>query len=214
MNAKGEFITPTGAAFVAAIKTDFDLPKTFSVQKIGLGAGKRNYEIPSILRAFLIEENPDLNAHFDETQTGNITTDKIIKLETNIDDSTGEQLGFLMDKLFEANALEANYIPCFMKKNRPGILLTVLCKKENQKALEKIIFKNSSTVGIRHTEMNRTILPREIREVQTEWGKARVKIVDIDGEKKCYPEYEDVKKIASQNNLPYDYVYRKILETS
>ena len=124
-SVQGELITPTGAAIVAAFLTSEKLPEDFTVEKIGIGAGKRQYECPGILRAMLIRES-------EEEASGNDTcteTDTIIKLESNIDDCTGETLGYVMELLYEAGAREANYMPVFMKKNRPAWLLTVLCKK-------------------------------------------------------------------------------------
>lgn len=124
-SVQGELITPTGAAIVAAFLTSEKLPEDFTVEKIGIGAGKRQYECPGILRAMLIRES-------EEEASGNdacTEIDTIIKLESNIDDCTGETLGYVMELLYEAGAREANYMPVFMKKNRPAWLLTVLCKK-------------------------------------------------------------------------------------
>ena len=198
-DAHGEFVTPTGAAFVAAVKTHSKLPETFTVRKIGLGAGKREYERPSILRAFIIEEDEKSAAA------------KIVKLETTIDDSTGESLGLLLELLFEAGAHDANFIPCFMKKNRPAYLLTVIARKEQVDALEKIIFQNSTTIGIRKCEMERSVLAREIASVRTPWGAADVKTVDAFGVKKIYPEYESVRNICKERGLAFDFVYREIV---
>ncbi|MCH5289528.1 MAG: nickel pincer cofactor biosynthesis protein LarC [Treponema sp.] len=197
-DAHGEFVTPTGAAFVAAVKTHSKLPETFTVRKIGLGAGKREYERPSILRAFIIEEDEKSAAA------------KIVKLETTIDDSTGESLGLLLELLFEAGAHDANFIPCFMKKNRPAYLLTVIAEQERVPALERIIFQNSTTIGIRKCSMERSVLARKIVSVRTPWGDADVKTVDALGVRKAYPEYESVRKICKEQGLAFDFVYREI----
>ena len=113
-NRKGELVTPTGAAIAAALMTQDTLPESFVIEKTGLGAGKREYEIPSILRAMVIEPRGD-------ARRAALTADTVWKLECDIDDNTGEQLGYALEKLFEAGAREAHYTPVFMKKNRPGV---------------------------------------------------------------------------------------------
>ncbi|MGN0729640.1 nickel pincer cofactor biosynthesis protein LarC [Treponema sp.] len=197
----GEFVTPTGAAFAAAVMTDRCAPKTFLIRRTGLGAGKRAYSRPNILRAFLIEES-DFN----------IQHDTIIKLEANIDDSSGEALGFALEKLFEAGALDVNFIPCFMKKNRPAYLLTVLCTEEKITEIERFIFLNTTTIGIRKSKTERTILPRQIQTVKTKWGEAKVKTVSLYGAQKFYPEYESVRTVCEEHGLPFDTVYREIAQ--
>lgn len=203
MNVQGEFVTPTGAAFVACVKTHEKLPETFKIIKCGLGGGKRNYERPSIVRAFIIE-------HSDEDVTNKSNENTIYKLETNIDDSNGENLGFVMELLFEAGAREVNFIPCFMKKNRPAYFLNVICMGENILELESIIFKHTSTIGIRKIKMERDILDRYVMDVKTQWGNAQVKVCSGFGVKKCYPEYESIKKICKENNLDYNDVYMEL----
>lgn len=199
----GEFITPTGAAFVAAVRTDGALPRTVRIMRTGLGAGKRAYSRPSILRAFIIEENGEQNG---------IEHDTIIKLEANIDDCTGETLGFVSERLFEAGALDVHFVPCFMKKNRPAYILCVLCDEQAVPQMEKIIFLNTTTIGIRRCEMERTVLERSVQTVKTQFGDADVKIVNLYGTKKIYPEYESVKKICRENNRSFDEVYRIVAE--
>jgi uncharacterized protein (DUF111 family) len=169
-----------------------------------MGAGKREYSRPSILRAMLIEECDDFekNDSFSET---------MYKLETNIDDSTGEQLGFVFEKLFQSGALDVNFIPCFMKKNRQGVLLNVICDGQHVSVLENIIFKNTTAIGIRHIKFERTVLPRKIICVETKWGTAKIKQVVLpDGEVRNYPEYDSVAKICSEQNLPFREVYREL----
>lgn len=203
---RGEFVTPTGAAFVAAVATDFTLPKNFVLKKIGMGAGKRNYGVPNIVRAMLVETEKSNS----ENQSSSALCDKIIKLETNIDDSTGEALGFVMDELFVSGALDVQYLPCFMKKNRPAWLLVVLCKVEDAAKMEKIIFTHTTTIGIRRAEMERTCLARSKRSVEVFGEKAEVKIVDVYGEKRFYPEYESVSQIARKIGKSFCKVYNKI----
>ena len=202
-SVQGELITPTGAAIVAAFLTSEKLPEDFTVEKIGIGAGKRQYECPGILRAMLIRESG-------EEASGNdacTEIDTIIKLESNIDDCTGETLGYVMELLYEAGAREANYMPVFMKKNRPAWLLTVLCKKEQVSAMEQIIFRETTTIGIRRQEMGRTILKREKRTVTTPLGNVEVKVCTFDGQEYYYPEYESVKKLCEKTGISYKEVY-------
>lgn len=204
----GEFVTPTGAAFVATVATDFSLPKNFVLKKIGMGAGKRDYGVPNIARAMLIETAEKINS---ENQLTSALHDKIVKLETNIDDSTGEALGFVMEELFESGALDVQYLPCFMKKNRPAWLLVVLCKVEDAAKMEKIIFTHTTTIGIRKAQMERTCLVRSAVSVEVFGESADVKVVDVYGEKRFYPEYESVSRIARKIKKPFGEVYNKIV---
>ena len=131
----------------------------------------------------------------------------IYKLETNVDDCTGEALGYTLERLMEAGARDASYSPVYMKKKRPGWQLNVICDEEDIEKLEKIIFKETTTIGIRRYKLERTVLPREIVEVETEYGKSRVKVCEFDGEKIYYPEYEDVAKLARENDIAYMEMY-------
>lgn len=196
---RGELVTPTGAAIVAAIRTDDQLPDGFLPQKIGMGAGKRTYDCPGILRAMLAEEKVS------ETE------DLIYKLETDIDDCSGEILGFLMQQLYDAGAREAHYSPVFMKKNRPAYELTVICKKEDVAKLENLIFYHTTTIGIRKTPMSRSVLKRKIESIDTEIGKATVKICTLpDGEIRCYPEYESAAVLSKEHQISLSEAYEKI----
>lgn len=205
---RGEFVTPTGAAFVAAVATDFTLPKNFVLKKIGMGAGKRDYGVPNIVRAMLVETTEKINS---ENQISSALHDKIVKLETNIDDSTGETLGFVMEELFASGALDVQYLPCFMKKNRPAWLLVVLCKVEDAAKMEKIIFTHTTTIGIRKAQLERTCLARSACSVEVFGESADVKVVDVYGEKRFYPEYESVSRIARKTKKPFGEVYNKIV---
>lgn len=140
-------------------------------------------------------------------------TDKVCKLETNIDDSTGEVLGHVMELLMSHGAKDVHYIPVMMKKNRPAYLLNVLCDESQRKELETIIFKETSTIGIRRTYMERTVLIRTFETISTPLGDAVFKVVDIEGEKRAYPEYESAKLISEKHKLPMIDVYQ-LLERS
>lgn len=201
MEAKGEYVTPTGAAIAAAICTTHQLPKAFRIVATGLGAGKRAYtERTNILRAYLIEGNA--------MEEGK---DEIVKLETDIDDSTGEALGYTIDRLMQAGALDVHYSPVYMKKNRPAWELTVICKKSKMEELEDIIFKETTTIGIREfPSVMRSILRRNQKQVETPFGIAEVKEVALPGERRFYPEYESVKAIAEKKHLPFAEVYHLV----
>lgn len=203
MEAYGEFVTPTGAAIAAAVTTSVKLPKQFVVEKIGIGAGKREYERPGILRAMLIGEQQE------ELADGG--QDFIYKLESNIDDCSGENLGYVMERLFANGARDVHYTPVFMKKNRPAYQLNVICSKEDVPRLEELIFKETTTIGIRRLKMERSVLKREIIHVQTAFGEAAVKLCELNGEKRYYPEYESVAEICRRQSLPYGEVYQSIL---
>lgn len=188
---KGELVTPTGAAIAAAIKTSDKLPKSFNVIATGLGAGKREYSVPSILRSMIIE--------FEE-ETGD--SDIIYKLESDIDDSTGEELAYCMELLYEAGAREVHYMPIYMKKNRPAYELSVICTEDKIKELETIIFCNTTTIGIRRIAMERTILKRYQEVVSTKYGMLDVKTCVLpDGTIRRYPEFESMRKLSKENNV-------------
>lgn len=197
----GEFVTPTGAAIVAAIRTGDTLPADFRIMKTGIGAGKRSYERPSLLRAMLIEESPSAQPR----------EDFIVKLESNIDDCTGEQLGHVMDMLFDAGARDVHYFPVFMKKNRPGYQLNVICTEDKKDALLRIIFEQTTTIGVRIQNMERAVLPREIRRVSTSLGEVRVKTVTLPGgETRSYPEYDDIAALCHATGKLFPDVYHTV----
>lgn len=196
-NTEGEMVTPTGAAIVAAIKTSDKLPEKFTIKKIGIGCGKRSYDRPSFLRAMIIEDK-------------SLEEECIYKLESNIDDSTGEALGFVMDKLFEAGARDVHYIPVYMKKNRPAYQINVICKKEDIEKLEQIIFMETTTIGIRRIKMERSVLNREIKTMQTSLGEVQVKECNLELGKKVYPEYSSVVELCKKHNMSYQDVYHLI----
>ena len=198
--ARGEYVTPTGAAIAAALRTDSTLPASFRVVKTGLGAGKRDYkERTNILRAVLIEEteSPDKDA--------------IVKLESDLDDCTGEILGYTLEKLMNAGALDVHYTPIFMKKNRPGWEITVLCRPEKKDVMEEILFSETTTIGIREFEnVSRTVLAREEKEIETPFGPAQAKVVSYQGKTYVYPEYDSVKALAEKTGVPLKVIYNVV----
>ena len=225
---EGELVTPTGAAIVAAVKTKDKLPETFEIQKIGIGAGKRQYECPGILRAMIISESTEqakgrdkVKAQTEEFKNPEIrnnpkaenqeTKDTIIKMETNIDDCSGEVLGFVMERLMKAGARDVHYVPVFMKKNRPAWVLNVICKEEDMETLQNIIFEETTTIGIRYSRMERTILPRETRTLPTPWGEVLAKVCTLNGKEQLYPEYESVAQLSREKEIPFTEIYRYIV---
>lgn len=194
---EGELVTPTGAAIAAAIRTLDRLPEVFTIEKVGMGAGKRTYDRPSMLRAMLIRE-------------GSEEKDVIVKLETNIDDCTGESLGYVMERLMEAGARDVHYTPVYMKKNRPAYQLNVICGEEDVERMEQIIFAETTTIGIRRISMERTVQQREVRTVETPLGEAKVKVCRYGGTERFYPEYESVTALCRAHGKNYQEVFQMV----
>ena len=199
MDVRGEFVTPTGAAIAAALRTSNRLPARFRVEKTGLGAGKRAYtERPPFLRAMLIRSEEEA------------PKDEAMLLQTDIDDSTGEALGYVMEQLMAAGAKDVHYSPVYMKKNRPAWELSVLCAPEETAAMEAIIFRETTTIGIRELPVRRAVLPRREITVATPCGEAQVKCCTIGGEVRYYPEYESVKTLAQAAGRPFSEVWQLV----
>lgn len=203
MDVQGEFVTPTGAAIAAALRTSDALPARFHIEKIGCGAGKRAYTArPGFLRAMLItpEESGD--------------RDEALLLESDIDDCTGETLGYVMGRLLDAGARDVHYTPVFMKKNRPAWELAVICGRADAAKLEDIIFRETTTIGIREIPVERAVLPREEITVATPYGEAQVKCCAVGGIVKYYPEYESVKAIAEAGRIPFADAYQMVKDAA
>lgn len=194
----GELVTPTGAAIAAAVATAERLPNHYRILKTGIGAGKRDYEVAGILRIMLLEA-ADASGY-----------DTICSLETNIDDCSGEALSFTMEELMKAGALDAFFIPIYMKKNRPAVLLKVLCNPQDRRQMEEIIFRNTTSIGIRMQEMQRTKLKRRTFAVETPWGMSDVKCCTCREEKYFYPENDSVAALARQNGIGFPEMYHLI----
>ncbi len=192
MEMQGEFVTPTGAAIAAAVRTTERLPGSCRVVAQGVGAGKRNYEKASLLRAMIMEVP-------EERQ------DVIYKLESNIDDCPGEALGYVMDRLFDAGARDVYYTPVYMKKNRPAYQLNVICIEQHIPRLEQIIFRETTTIGIRRVEMERTVIEREQRLYNTGLGKIEVKVCGD----RIYPEYEPLAAACRERGIAYLDAYNR-----
>lgn len=189
-DTEGELVTPTGAAIVAALDAERELPARFTVKAVGLGAGKRTYETPSILRALVIEDADP------------VPQDRIVRLECDIDDATGEQLGYAADALRAAGAREVHWVPVFTKKGRPAWQLQVICTAEDVDRLEAIIFAETATIGVRRWPCERSVLQRETGAAETPWGTVRTKVVTLpDGTRHEKPEFDDCAALAEREGI-------------
>ena len=188
-----ELVTPTGAAIIAELSSEFTTLPAMKIKKIGWGAGTKDLKIPNILKVYygdIQEENQ-----------------KIVVMETNIDDCSGEILGYTEEMLFKNGALDVFYTSIFMKKNRPAYRLTVVCKEPDIQKLQNIIFKETTTIGIRYRYEYRTELERKQILIDTKYGTLKAKKVSNNGETYVYPEYESVKELAHKNNVPLKEIY-------
>ncbi|MBI5048061.1 MAG: nickel pincer cofactor biosynthesis protein LarC [Deltaproteobacteria bacterium] len=191
-----ELTTPTGAAIIKTLAQDFGNMPNMTIQGTGCGVGDKNFkEIPNILRLVIGEglaSNGGRHGH-----------EKLLMIETNIDDMNPQIYDYLMARLFKKDALDVFLIPIQMKKGRPAILLNVLCSENKQNPIIDVIFKETTTLGIRTYEVNRYCLERKTEDVSTPYGKVRVKVSQKDGKLiNIQSEYEDCKKIAEKKNVP------------
>jgi pyridinium-3,5-bisthiocarboxylic acid mononucleotide nickel chelatase len=194
---KGEMTTPTGAAILTTVVREWTDQPSMTVKKIGHGLGTRDYpDWPNVLRLF-IGEKADSSEEADEVWV----------LETNLDDIPSEIIGYCFDQLFVAGALDVFSTPIQMKKNRPGVLLSVLCPVERIADLEAILFRETATFGIRRYLAQRHKLHREPSTVQTPWGPIRGKIGRRDGLTIFTPEFEDCARVAREHGVPLREVY-------
>lgn len=207
-DVEGEMVTPTGAAIAAAFRTESALPKKYQIEKIGIGAGNKNFAHANILRAMLLTDKTV------EVETGKDGHDEssMWVMEANLDDCTGEALGYAMEVLLEAGARDVWYTPAYMKKNRPAYVLHVLTTEEKREELEQLIFSCTTTIGVRRYPVERTILPREVKEIQTRYGAAKVKICKRGGVDTCYPEYESVRTICRETGKSFMEVFHGVME--
>ena len=185
---RSELCTPTGAALLKHFVSRFGDRPVMTVEAIGYGMGKKDFEQANCLRAFL-----------GESENGK---ERITKLECNLDDMAGEDIGFAMEQLFLAGARDVFTLPIGMKKNRPGILLSVLCSPEDADRLAGEIMRHTSTLGIRRQDMEKYILDRSVKTVGTSLGEVRIKQASGMGVQRSKPEFDDLAAIARENNLP------------
>jgi len=198
-----ELVTPTGAALVTALADSFGPIPAFQITDVGCGAGSIDTGYANYLRVLL---------GYTDLVEG-IHEEKIVVIEANIDDLSPEIYGYVMERLFEAGAVDVYFTPVQMKKNRPGVLLTALVPPEKMKAVRDLIFLETSTLGFRMTIARKLMRSREVKTVQTQWGSVRVKYVPDpkDGLLLHYaPEYEDCRSVAVKAGLPLKEIYRLV----
>ena len=213
-----ELVTPTGAAIVATLASRFETLPAMQVEKIGYGAGTRDFAgQPNVLRVVVGQEfGADLaDKDVRPTQARPTPTgeDSVTVLEANLDDLSPQVFGYVMEKLFEAGALDVFGTPVQMKKNRPGTLLTVLAKASDATNLTKIIFAETTTLGVRRREERRQVLAREWQTVSTRFGEIRIKVASMNGTVSNYaPEYEDCRRIAADQRVPLKQVMQEAVQ--
>lgn len=208
-DAATEIVTPTGAAIIVTLASSFGQMPEMIMGKVGYGSGKRDTgsSLPNLLRIVLGQ--PLIKQ--EKTRTA-VQKEGIHIVKTNLDDTTPEVLGFLMDTLFENNALDVCYVPVHMKKNRPGVQLEVICRKQDLEHMVEIILTQTTSIGVRHYDSERSFLLREKAFVETRFGKLQVKqITDPDHGIRFVPEYDIAIKVAKERKRPLKDVYTQIV---
>ncbi|MGA8705058.1 MAG: nickel pincer cofactor biosynthesis protein LarC [Candidatus Sulfotelmatobacter sp.] len=203
-----ELVTPTGAAIVKTLASRFAAFPAMKIEKSGYGAGSRDFPgHPNVVRLTVGETASKAVAARTSSET-------ITVLEANLDDLNPQVFGYVMDRLFEEGALDAFGMPVQMKKNRPGMLLTVLCKPEDAGKLTQLIFAETTTLGVRRRDEMRETLARRWEKVHTPWGEVRIKIASMNGTVTNYaPEYEDCRRIAAEHRVPLKRVMGEAVES-
>ena len=194
-----ELTTPTGAAIIKAMSKGVLAAEALNVMEIGYGAGSMEFpELPNLLR-IMIAELPEKYG-----------TDELVMVETNIDDMNPEIYPYVVEKLLAAGANDAFLVPVIMKKGRPGILVSALVNRSLIDAITQVLFTQTSTIGVRIIPTERRKLAREAREIETPLGRARFKVIHLDGKEKLLPEYEECRRLAEDRNIPLIEVYRML----
>lgn len=200
-----ELVTPTGAALLTEIAEGSGTIPPMNLETIGYGAGTRDLEIPNVVR-FMIGT---------AQSTTSVIRETLVQLETNIDDETPEALAYLREKLEAHGALDVLFIPCQMKKNRPAVLIQVLCQPKDAHSLEHVFFHHSSTLGIRQKEVLRDSVPREVREIETKFGKVKVKLAALpNGKVRASAEYEDCRALAEKQSISIKEIYTEAVHAA
>ena len=184
---QGELCTPTGAALLKQFVMEFGNMPVMVPQAVGYGMGKKDFAMANCVRAVL-------------GQTGS-GVDRIVELSCNLDDMTGEDIGFATEQLLSAGAVDVFTTPIYMKKNRPAWMLTVLCREEQQEEMVQLLFRHTTTLGIRETPHRRYILSRRAEEVNTVYGSVTCKLSQGYGVDRCKPEYEDLARLAREHGV-------------
>ena len=192
-DVKGELLTPTGAAIITTVCSEYGPIPRIKTDRTGYGAGTREYEnFPNVLRVLI-----------GETETNDAASERLWMLETNLDDASPQIVGHVMDRVFEAGALDCYFTAVQMKKNRPGVLLSVLCGPAEKEAVMKLLFTETTTLGIRSYEVERRALRRSVVQVETQYGPIFVKVAYLNGSVvNEMPEFEQCREAAIRANVP------------
>src|SRR5215216_608373 len=190
---KGELLTPTGAAIITTVCNEYGPIPEMLTETIGYGAGTREYpDFPNVLRVLL-----------GEIEDKSATDERLWMLETNLDDASPQIVGHVMDRVLESGALDCFFTPVHMKKNRPGVLLSVLCGRDEKEAVMRLLFMETTTLGVRSYEVTRRALQRSMVRVETQYGPIDVKVAHLDGRVvNEMPEFEQCRQAAANANVP------------
>jgi hypothetical protein len=196
---EGELVTPTGAALITTLAASFGPIPAMKVERIGYGAGAREIPGQPNLARLLVGESAEVVT----TREGFPGDEVVSVIEANVDDMSPQLYGFFVDQALAAGALDVTCTPIQMKKNRPGILVSVLCPPETSEALAQLLFEQTTTIGLRIYEARRKVLARELLSVETPYGAVRVKVAGRDGKAlNVAPEYEDCQRLATEKGVP------------
>jgi uncharacterized protein (TIGR00299 family) protein len=202
---ESEMITPTGAAIISTLSKSFGKRPLMKIERIGYGAGEKEFTIPNLLRVSIGEKILK-----DENLKDGYVSDEAVLIETNIDDMNPEFYDYIMDQLFSQGALDVFLTPIQMKKNRPAHMLSIIVYEQNLKEILEVLFSESTTLGVRVREVKRLRMAQQNFIAETKYGKIRVKVGIFKGEiKNVAPEYEDCKKMAKQHQVPLKEVYEE-----
>ena len=197
---KGELCTPTGAALLKHFATEFGEMPVMKTRAVGYGMGKKDFEAANCVRAML-----------GDTENGSGKNDTVSELSCNVDDMTAEGIGFAVERLFEGGAFEVYTTPIGMKKSRPGTLISVMCREQDREKMLELIFRHTTTIGVRETVTRRYVMDRSITVMDTPYGEVRKKQSDGFGASRCKYEYEDIARIAEERGISIDEA-RKLIE--
>jgi uncharacterized protein (TIGR00299 family) protein len=197
---RGELCTPTGAALLRHFVDEFGPMPPMRIEKIGYGMGTKDFIAPNCVRAFLAAPEPE--------------QDTVCSLSCNLDDMTPEAIGYAMEQLLAAGALDVFTTPISMKKNRPAVMLTCLCRPEQREVFSRLIFRHTSTIGVRYTTLRRDVLERTTLAVETPYGAIRIKISRGEEGRKIKPEYDDVAAAALREGVPFSEVHAAALRAA
>jgi uncharacterized protein (DUF111 family) len=194
---EGELITPTGAAIIATLCDTYGQISEMTVEIAGYGAGTREYkDFPNVIRLML--------GNSIAVSNGSGETDNLLVLETNLDDVSPQVLGFVMERAFELGCLDCWFTPIQMKKNRPATMVSILCAEDKRSDLTELLYRETTTLGIRVRTVERECLPREMIRVETEYGAVDVKVARLSGEiVNVMPEYDQVKLLANKHEVAF-----------